>query len=213
MATIVVGDVHGCLEELQDLMRQARPGPQDTVILVGDLVSKGPDSAGVVAWARETPGARCVLGNHELRYLEARRQGRRPAEKAYDAATIEQLGNAYESAVDYFETLPLFIETPEWVVLHAGFDPRRPLRGQSPEVVANIRRLEDGHTPWYELYEAPRLAVFGHWVRRQPLVRPNAVGLDTGCVYGNKLTALILPERRLLSVPARKEYVPRKSWQ
>jgi hypothetical protein len=54
--------------------------------------------------------------------------------------------------------------------------------------------------------------VFGHWARPEPVVRPNAIGLDTGCVYGGELTAVILPERRLVSVPARRVYQKKEGW-
>ncbi len=212
MATIVIGDVHGCLDELQHLVGVLRPGPADDLILVGDLISKGPDSRGVVAWARESANVRCVLGNHELRYIQAAKQGRKPAEKPYDAETVRQLGPALDDAVRYFETLPARIQTAHWMIVHAGFDPGKPVEAQPAEMLTNIRRLADGHTPWYEVYDAPRLVVFGHWVHREPLLRQNVTGIDTGCVYGNKLTALVLPERRLVSVRARREYAARKNW-
>lgn len=212
MATAVIGDVHGCLDELQDLLGVLRLGPGDDVVLVGDLISKGPDSAGVVDWARRTPNMRSVLGNHELRYVEAARDGRRPSGKPYDAETLRQLGAGYEAAVAYFQTLPPTLSGPDWLVVHGGFDPRRPLEGQDASVLANMRRLEGGQTAWYELYKGTRLVLFGHWVHREPVLRPNAAGLDTGCVYGGKLTAMVLPERRLISVPARRAYAERKNW-
>src|ERR1700743_346295 len=70
MRTIIIGDVHGCLDELRALVQRARRDPADRVVLVGDLVAKGPDSAGVVAWARES-GAGAVLGNHDAHVLKA----------------------------------------------------------------------------------------------------------------------------------------------
>ena len=76
-----------------------------------------------------------------------------------------------------------------------------------------MRRLTDTGQPWYEHYEGQGLAVFGHWPRREgPLLRSNAIGLDTGCVYGGALTALILPERCLVSVAARRIYRNKPSW-
>ena len=60
--------------------------------------------------------------------------------------------------------------------------------------------------PWYESYTGETTVVFGHWARPEPVVRENAIGLDTGCVYGGRLTAVILPERNLVSVPAKRAY-------
>lgn len=210
--TIVFGDVHGCLDELTDLLRAARVTDDDLLVSVGDLISKGPDSRGVMDWARSRPNLRIVLGNHELRFLTAWRAGRKPAEKEYDAETVAQLGAKFDEDMAFLSGRPYFLDLPEALVVHGGFDPR--LGGPerfAPEVLANLRKLED-ETPWYERYSAEKPVVFGHWVHRAPIVRPNAIGLDTGCVFGGSLTAVILPERRLVSVAARKAYKQRSSW-
>jgi serine/threonine protein phosphatase 1 len=211
--TIVIGDVHGCSAELQDLLQELAVSPRDRLISVGDLLCKGPDSRGVLEWAMKAENLSCVLGNHELRFLSAWRRGTLPNEKAHDAETCRQLGSGYDAFMRFIETWPLSIARKDCLVVHAGFDPRRPgLTGQSAELLTNIRRLEDTRAPWYEAYEGKRLVVFGHWARREPVVRDNAIGLDTGCVYGGRLTALILPERRLVSVPARAVYQAKESW-
>lgn len=209
--TIVIGDIHGCLDEVQDLLRAVRASKEDRLISVGDLIGKGPDSGGVVDWAMSAPNLECVLGNHEMRYVEAAARGEKPSSKPYDAETLRQLGYRYGVFTHWLRRLPLTIDEGSWMVVHAGLDPRMPLAAQTAESLTTLRRLED-LTPWYESYLDPRLVVFGHWVRREPVVRPNAIGVDTGCVYGGKLSALLLPERRVVSVPARRTYSPRKSW-
>ncbi len=209
--TIVIGDVHGCWQELQDLLRAVKAHPSDRLISVGDLLSKGPDSRAVVEWAMRTPNLECVLGNHELRLRSHWRAGTRSTEKSHDADTYRQLGDAYEPAMRFIDKWPLTVSGPGFLVVHAGFDPREGLEWQSASQLTNLRRLEDGR-PWYGAYRERTLAVFGHWAMRRPVVRANAVGLDTGCVYGGSLTALILPERLLISVPARRVYVPKASW-
>lgn len=209
--TVIFGDVHGCFDELQALLKTARLVKGDRLVSVGDLIGKGPASDQVAAWAMETPELECVLGNHELRYVDAWRRGLQPASKSYDAETLRQLGGRYDPFCRWASKLPLTIDEGAWMVVHAGIDPRWPLSLQIPEDLTTLRRLED-RSAWYESYEDPRLIVFGHWVRRDPVVRSNAIGLDTGCVYGGSLSALILPERRLISVPARRAYTPRQSW-
>jgi hypothetical protein len=211
--TIVIGDVHGCLDELQELLRSVGASRKDRVICVGDLVAKGPDSRGVLDWALETPNLDCVIGNHELRLLTAWRQGRRPDSKAYDAETCRQLDSAYERYIRFIAGWPSAVAGGDWLVVHAGFDPRGQAAEKQPqELLANLRRLEDTGRPWYEEYLGDRLAVFGHWPRRGPMFWGNAIGLDTGCVYGGALTALVLPERRLVSVPARRIYRSKPAW-
>ncbi len=209
--TIVIGDVHGCYEELQDLLRAVKATPADRLISVGDLISKGPDSRGVIEWAMKSKNLEVVLGNHELRLRRYWRAGTRSTEKAHDAETYRQLGDLYEPAMRYIDTWPLTVSGPGFLVVHAGFDPAEGLEWQTATTLTNLRSLPDGRA-WYEGYRERTLAVFGHWAKRRPVVRPNAVGLDTGCVYGGSLTALILPERILISVPARRVYVEKKTW-
>jgi hypothetical protein len=60
--------------------------------------------------------------------------------------------------------------------------------------------------PWWEFYQGPPVVIFGHSVLPAPLVTEWAIGLDTGCVYGGHLTALVLPERKIVQVPARAVY-------
>jgi hypothetical protein len=71
MTTIIIGDVHGCADELSELLGRVGPGAGDQVVFVGDLVARGPDSPGVLRLVREL-GARAVRGNHEERLLAAR---------------------------------------------------------------------------------------------------------------------------------------------
>jgi diadenosine tetraphosphatase ApaH/serine/threonine PP2A family protein phosphatase len=210
--TIVIGDVHGCLDELKDLLDEVGADTDDRLISVGDLICKGPDSRGVLDWAMETTNLQIVLGNHELRFLEHWRLGLLPDEKPYDWETYRQLEDGFEDCMRFIESWPLTIESKDLLVVHAGFDPRLPIKDQSPRRLTNLRRLDDLETPWYELYTEKRLAVFGHWAKPEPIIKDNAIGLDTGCVYGGLLSALILPERRIVSVQARRAYRRKDKW-
>jgi Calcineurin-like phosphoesterase len=205
--TVIVGDVHGCIDELRELLKVAEVGPEDRIISVGDLVRKGPDSASVLAWAMETPNLRCVLGNHEERLLSRWMAGMKPDKGSTDWETCKRLGDSYNQAMDFVRTWPLYLEEDGFLVVHAGLDPRIPsVRLQSPHDLMTIRIPDGMRQPWYESYAGDDLVVFGHWAGNEPVIRPKTIGLDTGCVYGGKLTALILPERRLVSVPARRAY-------
>lgn len=206
MRTIIFGDVHGCSQELKDLLRAVDARPADRLISVGDLINKGPDSRGVMEWAMNARNLECVQGNHELRFINCWRRSAVPRARPHDEETWEQLGDLREAAMRYAANLPLTIDGGDFLVVHAGFDPRKRIAQQSVAALTDIRRLRDTHEPWYERYTERKLAVFGHWAKPAPVVRPNAIGLDTGCVYGGALTALILPERRLVSVPARRVY-------
>lgn len=223
--TIFVGDVHGCLDELLALLRLAEvdlsgpgPGSAEQVVLVGDLTAKGPDSQGVLALIREHR-FRAVLGNHDAKVLSLARHEASAAsdpdlgEHARVAATLKEPDWAL------LANLPLTISLPEVnaIAVHGGLVPGLPLEEQPRKFLLNLRsitpqgepskRVSDG-VPWASVWPGPQHVVFGHDAVRGLQRHPFATGLDTGCVYGGALSALILPENRVLSTPARRAYVP-----
>jgi len=215
--TLIVGDVHGCREELEDLLRESGWEEDDQLIFVGDLVAKGPDSKGVVRLAKKL-GARAVRGNHDqhcLTWWEAKRAGAEPPElRPTHQQVVEQLD---EEDWRWLAERPLWLDLPEHdaLVVHAGLLPGVPLNEQKPFDLMNMRSiLDDGTaskiyqegTPWASIWPGPRLVVFGHDAVRGFQNHPHAVGLDMGCVYGGWLGGLWLPGRDLVSVPARATY-------
>ena len=215
--TLIVGDLHGCREELEDLLEQAGWEDGDQLVSVGDLVAKGPDSLGVVRRFREL-GGRAVRGNHDqhcLHWWDAKLASEPPpALRPAHQRVADELG---DDDWRWLADLPLWLELEEHdaLVVHAGLIPDLPLEEQDPYDLMNMRSIladgtgsrsyEDG-TPWAERWPGPRLVVFGHDAVRGLQVRPHAIGLDTGCVYGGWLTGVWLPERDLVSVPARATY-------
>jgi Calcineurin-like phosphoesterase len=217
--TIIVGDVHGCLDEMERLFRLcAVDWSGDRVILVGDLVAKGPDSQGVVQLARERNIA-AVLGNHDAKVLTfspGSEAAGLPAGKAKHHAQVAYTMGPADWA--YLQALPLTRALPDLdtVVVHAGLVAGVPLDQQPRDMAINMRsitpdgqpskRIEAG-VPWASAWTGPAHVVFGHDAVRGLQLHKFATGLDTGCVYGRALTALILPENNLMSVRARRSYV------
>lgn len=212
--TVLIGDVHGCLEELEELLDACEfVAGRDALVFLGDLVAKGPDPAGVVALAMKLQ-ARCVMGNHDhavlaLRSVDARAAGRPTHREAAEALS--------EDAFDWLAALPATLDLPghHALVVHAGFRPDAPPESQSPSTLMNTRTLlEDGSAArsplagplWASRWEGPRFVYFGHHAGAGLQRHPFALGIDTGCVYGGRLTACILPEQRLVSVRARRVY-------
>jgi hypothetical protein len=222
--TIVIGDVHGCIDELEALLGPKAASWQrgDRLVLVGDIVAKGPDSAAVVALAREG-GALAVMGNHDHRVLHFRDVQRGKAKDDHQPKPDQQQVLETLTAADwkFLESMPLFVRLgpeqkggPETAVVHGGAVAGVPLEQQDPEHLMCLRSIrEDGKptkklagTPWASLWRGPERLVFGHDAVRGLQQYEWATGLDTGCVYGGKLTALVLPERRLVSVEAKRAY-------
>jgi hypothetical protein len=216
--TVLVGDVHGCLDELEALLRVVGADPTaDDVILVGDLTAKGPDSRGVVQLCRER-GFRAVLGNHDAKVLSlAEPTGLEPHPAP---GTHQAVADSLTRADwDYLQALPLLLELPTQmaIVVHGGLVPGVALTAQPRKYLLNLRsltpdgqpstRVKDG-VPWASRWTGPEHVIFGHDAVRGLQRHLHATGLDTGCVYGRRLTALVLPERRLVSVPAARTYSP-----
>ncbi|QCS42062.1 metallophosphoesterase family protein [Natrinema versiforme] len=183
----VVGDVHGCLDELEALLGTLDLGANDLAVFVGDLVRKGPESKAVLDRVRRSPRLISVRGNNERKLLE---------------------GDASLSALDavdyqYIESLPTAISWDGGLVVHGGVDPSRPLSAHSGDDVLTMRSPDgDGYDGpfWFETYEGPPRVFFGHTVLEEPIEREWAVGLDTGCVYGGDLTAYDVRRDELRSV-------------
>jgi predicted phosphodiesterase len=214
--TIIVGDVHGCLEELNALLEAVRLTRRDRLISVGDLVGKGPSGADVVRFFREHDHE-AVLGNHDHKLLAwARGDSDKPLSPSH-ARDAERM-----RAEDWrwLRKRPLYIELPKLktIVVHAGLVPGVPLDEQRESDLMNLRSItRRGRTskrasagkPWAQLWAGPALVVFGHDAMRGLQRWPHAIGLDTGCVYGGALSALVLPEMKIVSVRSKRDYAPR----
>jgi hypothetical protein len=218
--TIIVGDVHGCADELQLLLRRCGHAQGDRVVLAGDLVAKGPDSQGVVQFAREN-GVLAVLGNHDAFALAHRHEGHKPSHQGRRSYIATLRAEDWE----YLQALPLSLRLgpakpgePDTLVVHAGLAPDVALDQQKREHLLSLRSIADTgeptsrlllHFPWAARWPGPDKVVFGHDAVRGLQQWPLALGLDTGCVYGRLLTALILPEGELVQVAALRRYAGR----
>jgi serine/threonine protein phosphatase 1 len=215
---IAVGDIHGCHKEFEDLLDKLDLKKDDRLILLGDLISRGPDSGKVVALAREYATA-SLLGNHELRHLNYRRTDDPSHLKKYDSDTMEQLrGKDW----DYLESMKLTYEDEDLgvVFVHGGFLPDRPWQKQPARIVTRIqvvgpdgephKRSEMPDSPhWSTLWEGPPFVVYGHTPREDVVRTKWTLGIDTSCVLGGFLTAYVLPERKIVQVKARETYFKR----
>ena len=212
---IAIGDIHGCHEEFAELLALLKLTPEDRLILLGDLVNRGPNTPRVLELAREHH-AISLLGNHELRLLNYRRTRDYKYVKEQDLETFDQL-----KAEDwtYLEKMLLTYEEPELniVCVHGGFLPNQPWLRQPAEIITRIqvvdregqprKRADSPDSPaWADLWSGPPFVVYGHTPRSEIYRLKWSVGIDTGCVMGGHLTAYVLPEKRFIQVKARQRY-------
>ncbi|MFJ1587610.1 polynucleotide kinase-phosphatase [Streptomyces sp. NPDC088197] len=232
----IIGDIHGCSSELETLL--AELGYADgthpegrTAVFVGDLVDRGPDSPGVlrrVMGMVEAGTALCVPGNHENklgRYLK----GRQVQQTHGLAETIEQLEREDARDPEFRKRVAAFIDGlishyvldgGKLVVCHAGLPEK--YHGRTSGRVRSHALYGDttGETdefglpvryPWAEDYRGRAAVVYGHTPVPNTSWINNTICLDTGAVFGGKMTALRWPEREIVDVPAERVwYEPAK---
>ncbi|GAA4244045.1 polynucleotide kinase-phosphatase [Dactylosporangium darangshiense] len=225
----IIGDVHGCLAELETLLvRLGYPAggaahPQGrTAVFVGDLVDRGPDSPGVLRLVMSmvaAGSALCVSGNHEAKLLRKLR-GANVSLSHGLAETMAQLGDDPDVSADVAKFLDSLIshyvlDEGRLVVAHAGL--KEAYHGRASGRVRSFALYGDttGETdeyglpvryPWATEYRGRAMVVYGHTPTTDPEWINNTICIDTGCVFGGSLTALRYPERELVSVPAEREY-------
>jgi diadenosine tetraphosphatase ApaH/serine/threonine PP2A family protein phosphatase len=241
---IIVGDVHGCLDELDELLLLVNYkgcSRGDRLVLAGDLLDRGPDPVGVVRRARELQ-AEAVLGNHEEKHLRWRKWSNKVAAgesaknpmRPFDETRLAEHLSLSDDDMDWLEALPPFLRLDEsWMVVHAGFE----TNGVAPEdqklgKICRVRDVGDdgkmaadhrnplkpveGAVPWATRWKGPESVVYGHAVHS--LLEPrtdhhdgySCYGIDTGCVFGGRLTAILVyldpASVHFYSVNARETY-------
>jgi len=120
MKKLVVGDIHGCYAELQDLLDRAGLAEGDQIVAIGDFVDRGPESPRVLDWVRQNGNVTSVMGNHERKHVRSLRREVRPA--LSQRITRRQIGEAdYPDACAFMDALPRFLDLDEAVLVRTGF--------------------------------------------------------------------------------------------
>jgi protein phosphatase len=232
----VVGDIHGCLDETLELIgnlgyeykvnegRYAITHPHGRrLVFVGDLVDRGPNSPGVIRLVSDVVASGagfCVAGNHDVKLSRALR-GRDVKMTHGLAESMAQLANETSEfrlfAAEFLDGLVshYVFDSGRLVVAHAGL--REEMHGRGSGMVRQFAMYGEttGETDEYGLpvrynwaadYRGKAMVVYGHTPVPESQWLNNTICIDTGCVFGGKLTALRYPERELVSVPAQRMY-------
>lgn len=237
---VVIGDVHGCADELEELLDKvhkespSRKPSKCLKIILGDLVNKGPKSKKVLKLCRDVyqDSILAVRGNHDGIVLDLYKSYKEKGAKLEAKNKwIEKLPKRY---IDYLECLPYTITIPSLkaIMVHAGVDPSldEPAKDTPLNLMVTMRNIEvlknertgetsyncnktmDKGIPWATFWPGPEHIYFGHdAIRRLQNEHEFATGLDTGCVYGDRLSYVYIKGLRkgeLLSIKARQVYQP-----
>lgn len=205
-----IGDIHGCYDKLCSLMQKIDIDFEcDTLVFLGDYIDRGPCSFEVVEFLidlkKRTSNIIFLKGNHEamletyiagtdrMSYLAS--GGRQTVENYIKHNKINDVFLVPDAHLNFFKSLDLFYQTDDYIFVHAGLRDNVALEMQTTADFLWMRE------PFLKSkYDFGKRVVFGHTHLPKPLVMPNKIGIDTGAVYGNKLTCVKLPEVVFYSV-------------
>mgnify|MGYP006377607559 FL=1 len=205
---IIYGDIHGCYDEFISLRNQINPQKDDIEVCVGDIITKGKDSIRTLNFIIEN-NIKSVLGNHEdklIRYLNHQESNKNnPIILNNDEQNI--INNLSPKHIKFIQSLPLFLKFGNIMIVHGGLQNHIKLGNlskQDRQRVLRLRYLDENHCYltygkeneksifWADAYDGNQgFIVYGHQYFKKPKINQYAIGIDTGCVYGNNLSALV----------------------
>lgn len=208
-----IGDIHGCFDKLQRLILEIKADPaNDTLVFIGDYIDRADGGRDVVDYIlklkKTFQNVICLRGNHEsmlLRFLDGVEDDIYLANGGF--ATLKAYGISRSDApkvrkkkippdhLKFFKTLLPYYETDQFIFVHAGLIPGRELNEQSLYDMQWIRQTFIDSDD-----DFGKQVVFGHTHFSEPLVEDNKIGIDTGAVYGGRLTCVELPALKFYQV-------------
>lgn len=211
--TLIIGDIHGCYDELQALLDASGIADDEPIIALGDLLDRGPQPQAVLDFFRDTPNASSIRGNHDQAHINAYYGTSKP--RLAQLLTRWYLGGNYRAAVNYLQTLPRSMELDDAVLVHAYYEPGVALEDQVPEVALGLKEGDKRLTtryerPWFDLYDGEKPIIVGHKdytsMEKPFIIAGRVYGIDTRCVFGGALTGLLLPQWTFVRVKASRNH-------
>jgi len=209
-----IGDIHGCLWSLEKLLNILPVNwSKDLVVFLGDYIDRGPDPKGVIEKVLELKELYrdkiiSLKGNHEWmfeRFLKGididiflYNGGETTLKSYYKNGKLE----IPEDHLNFLKELKLYYETQDYIFVHAGLRPGKKLEEQNEKDLLWIRE-----SFYFSEYKFPKTVIFGHTPFYTPLILDDRIGIDTGCVYGGKLTAIELPSKKIYQIDCGGEII------
>jgi serine/threonine protein phosphatase 1 len=203
---LAIGDIHGCRNQLVDLLTKVNPRPADQLVFLGDYIDRGPDARGVIdellSFRQHHPHSIFLKGNHEAMFLDFV-AGRNPlcfllngGDATLDGYRQNDAIQIPQEHLDFLRSLKLYHETDNFIFVHAGLRPGLPLELQQQRDLLWIRAEFLASD-----YDWGKTVVFGHTPQDSPLMTATRIGLDTGAVYGRTLTCCDVQSRTCWHAP------------
>ncbi len=231
---IVYGDIHGCFDEFIELRELIGVEKYDTEVLVGDFINKGPHSAKIIQYIKQN-NISSIIGNNESKMIKLYNLYKKEGKKFLDTIKSHEkqtLLSLHDSDISYLKSLPYFLKFHNLTIVHGGIFNHMKLNDKLSKLdkkyILHLRFLDKKHnflayndfknryTFWSEIYKGHEgFIVYGHHPFEEPKIDKYSIGIDTGCVYGGKLTAvsflmsdkeISLDSKKIFSVDARKIY-------
>lgn len=205
---IIYGDIHGCYSEFISLRNKINPRFDDVEVCVGDILTKGKYSVKTLDFIIKH-NIKSALGNHEeklLRYIKHQKSLKKnPVQLTLDEDNI--IASLTDEHIKFLESMPLFLRFGSILILHGGLQNKLNLDNLTKRDKEKILRLryidqdehfiaygdeQDDSIFWADVYDGNQgFVIYGHQWFEEVKKSPFALGIDTGCVYGNKLSAVI----------------------
>lgn len=243
----IIGDVHGCADELEDLLLllgyelkttgkrgkrkvKLRHAKGRRLIFVGDLVDRGPanmDVLRLVMRAVKDEQAYCVIGNHDDKFLRWLKGRNVQVSKSLKTSVVEMKQESAKfraKVLEFLDNLPsqLILDHGKLVIAHAGMpEPWQGVENKRTRTFAmygEVTGKKDGdgypvRANWARHYSGKATVIHGHVARKRVRKENKVWAIDTGCVYGGKLTAVRWPEKKTVQVQARKAWFDHPRWR
>jgi bis(5'-nucleosyl)-tetraphosphatase (symmetrical) len=209
---IVYGDIHGCLDEFKQLRKKLKIQPEDVEISVGDFLNKGPYSLKTLRYLIKHEIA-SVMGNNEAKIIKLYHKYQKRGEEYFQTLRKSDKKTLLElepKDIAYLESLPYYIKIDKLTIVHGGITNEMKLsdklNDKDKKLITQLRYFNKAHEPipyedfehretfWSEEYDGHEgFIVFGHHPFEKVKIEKYAIGIDTGCVYGGRLTAISFP--------------------
>lgn len=214
--TFVIGDIHGCFDELQELIEKIELKDEDMLISLGDIIDRGNKSKEVYHFFKNRSNSKVLMGNHERKHLNG------ILSYAQEIVKI-QFDKEYDEFLNWINSLDYFYETDEAIIVHAAFEHDKEINSQREDVLSGstsgeryLEKKYDSGKYWSAYYMGEKVIIYGHHVVGDRVkVYNNTFGIDTGVCHGGYLTAIELPGFIVHQVKSKKDYwlEEQKKWQ